>query len=476
VPFSITPDWSGGEPYYNWAWLNGFSFLGFTETLNWTTDEDLSITLEVSDGCGQFVTVETEVVVVSPPLEVTLPEVLTGPCTEVFELSPEIDGGSGVYTYQWSQNFNPVGDNATFSYGGGLSTTLAVEVTDNCQSSGSASTTIDIVNPPLELAMPDTVYASCIDNTVLVVDILSGAGEYVYEWSVGGLPYGGDDPQITVQSFETTPIFLEVQDGCGGENTVGSTLSIPNVPMTLSVSNDTVICRGESLSISALATGGEEGFVYSWPTIPAFGEDQYVAPSNSVTYPVEVTDICGETLVEAIEVQVQYLYSDFYTSYVTDTRVDFIATPDPECPNCSFDWSFGDGATSDIPNPSHEYDGLGDYYAQLTVTNAIGCTDSAYTLVEGPVLIYIPNAFTPNNDGINDAFKVVISEVVRYELDIFNRWGERVFHSEDPNDVWLGEVNGGDHYAQPGMYNYRLKWKGSRTDAEEMLGTFELMR
>ena len=162
--------------------------------------------------------------------------------------------------------------------------------------------------------MPDTVYASCIDNTVLVVDILSGAGEYVYEWSVGGLPYGGNDPQITVQSFETTPIFLEVQDGCGGENTVGSTLSIPNVPMTLSVSNDTVICRGESLSISALATGGEEGFVYSWPTIPAFGEGQYVAPSNSATYPVEVTDICGETLVEAIEVQVQYLYSDFYTS------------------------------------------------------------------------------------------------------------------------------------------------------------------
>lgn len=476
VPFSITPDWSGGEPYYNWSWLNGFSFLGFTETLNWTTDEDLSITLEVSDGCGQFVTVETEVVVVSPPLEVTLPEVLTGPCTEVFELSPEIDGGSGVYTYQWSQNFNPVGDNATFSYGGGLSTTLAVEVTDNCQSSGSASTTIDIVNPPLELSMPDTVYASCIDNTVLIVDILSGAGEYVYEWSVGGLPYGGNDPQITVQSFETTPIFLEVQDGCGGENTVGSTLSIPNVPMTLSVSNDTVICRGESLSISALATGGEEGFVYSWPTIPAFGENQYVAPSNSATYPVEVTDICGETLVEAIEVQVQYLYSDFYTSYITDTRVDFIATPDPACPNCSFDWSFGDGATSDIPNPSHEYDGLGDYYAQLTVTNAIGCTDSAYTLVEGPVLIYIPNTFTPNNDGINDAFKVVISEVVRYELDIYNRWGERVFHSEDPNEVWLGDVNGGDHYAQPGMYNYRLKWKGSRTDAEEMLGTLELMR
>jgi len=476
VPFSITPDWSGGQPFYNWGWLEGFSFLSFTETLNWTTDQDMSVTLEVSDGCGQFVSASTEVVVVSPPLEVTLPDTLVGPCTETFSLSPQIEGGSGVYTFEWTQNFNPVGDQASLLYSDGLPTTFAVEVTDNCQSSGGASTTIVIDNPPLVMGLPDTINASCIDNTVIVVDIESGAGEYTYSWSVGGVPYGGSDPQITVQSFVTTPIFLEVQDGCGGEDEAASILVIPDVPMTLSVPNDTVICRGESLSLSAVATGGEGGFVYSWTSIPAFGEDQYVAPSNSFSYPVEVTDICGESLTELVNVEVQFVYSDFYTSYLSDTRIEFIATPEPPCPSCEFFWNFGDGGTSDVPNPIHEYDGLGDYYAQLTVTNPIGCTDSAYTLVEGPVLIYIPNAFTPNNDGINDAFRVVISEVVRYELDIYDRWGERVFHSEDPDEVWIGNVNGGDHYALPGMYNYRLKWKGSRTDAEEMFGTFELMR
>lgn len=476
VPFSISPDWSGGEPFYNWSWLEGFSFLGFTETLNWTTDADMSITLEVSDGCGQFVTVNTEVVVVSPPLEVTLPDTLIGPCTETFLLSPEIEGGSGVYTYEWTQNFNPVGDQSTYTYSDGLPTTFAVDITDNCQSSGSASTTIVIDNPPLVVDLPDTINASCIDNTVIPVAIESGAGEYGYSWTVGGIPYGGSDPQITVQSFVTTPIQVEVVDGCGGEDMVSSTLVIPNVPMTLTVSSDTVICRGEALSLSASAAGGEEGFVYSWPSIPAFGETQYVAPTLSASYPVEVTDICGETLMETINVEVQYVYSDFYTSYITDTEIEFIATPEPACPTCDFDWDFGDGSTSEEMNPTHEYDGLGDYYAQLTVTNALGCTDSAYTLVEGPVLIYIPNAFTPNNDGINDAFKVVISEVTRYELDIFNRWGELVFHSEDPDEVWIGNVNGGEHYAPAGMYNYRLKWKGARTDAEEMLGTFELMR
>ena len=476
VPFTITPDWSGGEPYFNWAWLEGFSFLGFNQTLNWTTDSDMSVTLEVSDGCGQFVEVETEIVVVSPALEVTLPDTLVGPCTESFVLTPDIDGGSGVYTYQWSQNFNPVADTESYTYTEGLSTSFTVDVTDNCQSTGSASTIIDIVNPPLEIGLPDSINASCVDNTAIAVDILSGAGEYTYAWTVGGIPYGGDDPQITVQSFVTTPVEVEVNDGCGGEDETASLLLIPDVPMTLSVSNDTVICRGEALSLSAIASGGEEGFVYSWPSIPAFGENQYVAPSNTVSYPIEVTDICGETLTASVAVEVQYIYSDFYTSYLSDTRIEFIATPDPVCPSCDYLWDFGDGTGSDEVNPIHEYDGLGDYYAQLTVTNPLGCRDSAYTLVEGPVIVYIPNAFTPNNDGINDAFQVVISDVVYYEINIFNRWGEEVFYSNDPDEAWIGNVKGGDYYAQPGLYNYRLRWKGSRTDAEELSGTIELMR
>jgi len=476
VPFTITPDWSGGEPYYNFAWLEGFSFLGFNQNLNWTTDSDMSITLEVSDGCGQFVTVETEVTVVSPALDVSLPDTLVGPCTESFNLVPVVDGGSGVYTYQWSQNFNPVADTETLTYSEGLSTSFTVDVTDNCQSTGSASTAIDIQNPALLVDLQDTINASCVDNTVVAVDILSGAGGYTYEWTIGGVPYGGSDPQITVQSFVTTPIAVEVLDGCGGADETSALLIIPDVPMTLSVSNDTVVCRGEALSLSAMATGGEGGFVYSWTSIPAFGENQYVAPSNSYSYPVEVTDICGETLSETVEVEVQYIYSDFYTSYLSDTRIEFIATPEPPCPNCDYDWDFGDGASSEEMSPTHEYDGLGDYYAQLTITNPLGCRDSAYTLVEGPVMVYIPNAFTPNNDGINDGFQVVISDVVYFEINIFNKWGEEIFYSTDPDEVWTGNVKGGDHYAPNGLYNYRLRWKGSRTDAEEFSGTIELMR
>ena len=105
-----------------------------------------------------------------------------------------------------------------------------MEVTDNCQSTGSASTTIDIQNPVLVVDLPDSISASCVDNTVVAVDILSGAGGYTYEWTVGGIPYGGSDPQITVQSFVTTPIAVEVLDGCGGADESDALLVIPDVP------------------------------------------------------------------------------------------------------------------------------------------------------------------------------------------------------------------------------------------------------
>ncbi|MDG2426003.1 MAG: choice-of-anchor L domain-containing protein [Flavobacteriales bacterium] len=487
VPFEIVAEAQGGEPFINYTWVDGFNWLDFDQTLNWTTDVDMNVTLQVSDACGQFVEASTLIEVVSEPLEVTLPDTLTGPCTEVFFLNPQVANGSGVYTYIWTQNFVFVSDESTYSYQSEYPTSIQVEIVDNCQAEGSALAYINVVNPPLEISLPDTLFASCVDLTAYTVDIISGSGNYVYEWLVGDSTYS-NLPSINVQSYATVPIGVEVEDGCGGEADASSVLVIPDIPMTLAVSADTSICRGGSVFMSAEATGGEGGFVYTWPSIPAFGTEQFVSPSYSSNFPVAVTDICGETIIDGVSVEVQYIYSDFYTSYVTDTKIEFIATPDPDCVDCEFYWNFGDDNFSFERNPTHEYDGLGDYLASLRVTNALGCTDSAYTLVTGPVILYIPTAFTPNNDGINDAFEVVISDVIEYELSIFNRWGNLIFHSFDPAEVWIGDVMGGaesdgaesgangEHYAPNGIYSYRIKWKGARTDAEEFSGSIELMR
>ena len=90
-----------------------------------------------------------------------------------------------------------------------------------------------------------------------------------------------------------------------------------------------------------------------------------------------------------------------------------------------------------------------------------------------PWTVYIPNTFTPNNDGINDVWKIVynLDCWVDVEFQIFNRWGNKVYHGygEDFNSFpfWDGSVNGGDYYASDGVYVYTFY--GRKENSPEVL-------
>ena len=74
--------------------------------------------------------------------------------------------------------------------------------------------------------------------------------------------------------------------------------------------------------------------------------------------------------------------------------------------------------------------------------------------------MFIPTSFTPNNDGVNDAFFVQGSDIDpdRFEMQIFNRWGEIVFETEDIEDPWIGQVgNAGQYFVPNGTYSYRVE-------------------
>ena len=84
----------------------------------------------------------------------------------------------------------------------------------------------------------------------------------------------------------------------------------------------------------------------------------------------------------------------------------------------------------------------------------LGCTTEASILVPNQCVphVFAPNAFTPDDDGVNDLWKVIVSgEIDKYEISIYDRWGSKVFESVDPEEHWNGSVNGGDYYAADGI-------------------------
>ena len=128
----------------------------------------------------------------------------------------------------------------------------------------------------------------------------------------------------------------------------------------------------------------------------------------------------------------------------------------------TYDWDInGQGASGE----SVTFDVLtvidGEFQACLQVEGQGGCMDSqCYTIVlSSESYIFVPNSFTPDADGTNDVFAPVIAGLTSdysYTFRIYDRWGEVVFETNDPNDVWTGNVHGRNHYAQPDAYVYEI--------------------
>jgi len=127
-------------------------------------------------------------------------------------------------------------------------------------------------------------------------------------------------------------------------------------------------------------------------------------------------------------------------------------------------WSFGDGTGSSEVSPEHEYERADSYDVQLHVTNIHGCTDIATQTIHvtNELQLYIPNAFTPDNDGNNDSWAPVITGeelILSYECWVYDRWGKLVFNSTTIGEPWIGDntVDGaGTHYVSA---TEQFSWK-----------------
>ena len=137
-------------------------------------------------------------------------------------------------------------------------------------------------------------------------------------------------------------------------------------------------------------------------------------------------------------------------------------------------WVFDDGTTSVSTNPIHEYLGApDDFVVTLYAYNEVGCYDTMmYTItVFEDLLFYVPNSFTPNNDGTNDEFNPVLTsgyEKGTYTLYIFNRWGEVIFESNNPAIGWDGSYAFNGAPSQDGVYTWKITFGILQTEEEKI--------
>ena len=139
---------------------------------------------------------------------------------------------------------------------------------------------------------------------------------------------------------------------------------------------------------------------------------------------------------------------------------------------------FTDGYTSTEPNVWHPYVESGYHYPYQVAINEFGCTDTAYgqAYVTPLTTIFVPNAFSPNGDGINDVWQPNVFDTYNYEIWVFDRWGQHVMNSTDETAGWDGRTPSGEE-APAGVYTYRIKYMDGQTELQgEYIGHFTLLR
>ena len=200
-----------------------------------------------------------------------------------------------------------------------------------------------------------------------------------------------------------------------------------------------------------------------------------------------ITDSIG--CITSVVVPVDLLYlgdadfsmnSSFYTDFnIWAINDPILFTNTSTADHQSYSWDFGDGNTSTEENPTHAYVNEGTYQITLTVGYPYGCTYSvAYTIIVGRGYeIEMPNAFTPNNDGVNDTFRPVYLGMKEVRLEIYDTWGGLLYAESSTTNVfigWDGTVNGKP--IENGNYIYQLT-ATARNDLEiQQSGPFTLIK
>lgn len=328
-------------------------------------------------------------------------------------------------------------------------------------------------NPPIQLSItPADTSIVCPNVPIQIkVNATGGVAPLQYVWNTGQT-----GSTITVFPPQTTTYTVTVSDACNQQSVTGQAIiRLPGyIPLDVQVPRDTTICPGDSVLLSVQGIGGRGIIKYTWND----GFDsvlvRWVKPDVSTIYTITIVDSCGTTVTKSIAVNVLPTNADFDYYYITNRTIKFVDLSSDDV--VKWYWDFGNGDTDTAQNPIYAYGDTGWYKVRLVVENPIGCVDTLIKNIRAypDYNFYVPNAFTPNGDGVNDNFSGLGQGFITYEMYIFNRWGEVVFNSETYNARWDGRDKSGS-IAPQGIYAYVIKLKTPPGDSYTLRGMVALI-
>ena len=486
---SISVEIIGSNPPYSIRWDDENN--STTETLENLPPGTYSVTVRDSKGCQ----VSTEVTVDEPELLVLNPNIgrssLTASC---FGLS------DGVYVIDIVGGVQPLtGDLFQRNDDGTLTSMTSITTQDNRDmvfnnlSPGEYVAEVKDANGCMKevsfsIDSPDPYYltgstSNAVDCQIansgrIEVTPVGGEAPFTYKWE-----HGPTQSILENLSAGTYTVFVTDGNGCVASEVYELE---EQLPLAVSVSRtEEVTCgtRGLKTTFFVEVSGGFPPYGISWSAGNEEQNGSVMVTSTPGDYVVQITDSegCVATSTEIVnpsplDVDFEFVSASFseYSSNLVNYAIQF--TPITVGGVIAYEWSFGDGESSQDQHPTHTFTEEGLYPVQLTITDIHGCQLSqVYDINIEEAFILMPNGFTPNANGMNDHFFPRFNYITELELWVFNKWGEAIYHSTDRNGPgWDGTYM--EEAAPAGNYVYKLRYTTPDGRVKEETNVFVLIR
>lgn len=439
-----------------------------TSSINVSTSGNYSVNYTDGNGCSS--PASSIQVIVNPVPTANFGAVPSAICVVNSTIITYFGSASAAATYNW--NFgggNIISGSGQGPYDIDFNTpgnyTITLSVTELGCTSNIASAVITVYGTPSStFTISEDTICSGQTTTLFYTGSSTSTSNYLWGVGAGGIVSGNGQGPITAQinasGFDTLSLIVS-ENGCISATTFHIVLVHPLPLVNLSAQPHSAC---DSLQTTLVTT--TPGVNYLW----SLG-DGTSASTTSVQhfYPNGVYDVslividnngCTDTLTIPGYIKVLPTPTAAFTyNPTTDSAIDlsgasinFINLSNNAT---SYVWNFGDGQTSTYDNPTYLYTDTGRFFVLMYAINELGCHDSAsagYFIIQPNPEFFIPNTFTPNNDGVNDVFKVYGRRVAKVDINIFSRIGERLYSIHNIDEGWDGTFQGTN--LNTGVYVY----------------------